>query len=80
MRLPNRLPQLRGERTITDIANATGIARPYLSQIERGLLMPRDEWLPALENAYGESVATWYETWLIHGDGGRMLIKIEDGD
>lgn len=66
MRLQCKLRELRGERTLRDIeaaAEAAGhkVSPGTLSQIERGLQLPTDAQLAALEQAYGADVATWYE-------------------
>lgn len=36
------------------------IARGDLSRLERGRLLPPDEWVPLLELAYGTPESTWY--------------------
>jgi transcriptional regulator with XRE-family HTH domain len=62
MRVACRLRELRLERglSIRDMEAESGIDRAYLSQLERGRLLPRDEWLDELEAAYGAERSTWY--------------------
>ena len=64
VRLGCRLRQLRGDRTLADIAGQVGIrgvTAAELSMIERGYELPRDEWVPALERAYGVPRIEWYD-------------------
>lgn len=62
MRLACRLRELRLGRdlSIRDVEALTGIARTDLSKVERGRLLPRDEWIEALEQAYGAESSSWY--------------------
>jgi transcriptional regulator with XRE-family HTH domain len=46
--------------SIRDLEAMTGIAGTDLSKVERGRLLPRDEWISALEQAYGAPRSTWY--------------------
>lgn len=46
--------------TITEMALASGVARPYLSQIETGRRLPRDEEVEGISSAYGLPLQEWY--------------------
>lgn len=50
------LRSLRGERTVLDVSEATGIGVSALNNYEAGLRMPRDEAKAALAQFYGLSV------------------------
>jgi transcriptional regulator with XRE-family HTH domain len=60
VRLSCRLREIRGKRTIAEVASAAGVNEGELSKIERGLALPRDEWLEGLELAYGAARHDWY--------------------
>ena len=65
MRLSCRLRDLRGTRSLRDIELATiaaghKVSGGVLSQIERGIMLPTDEQLHALEHAYGAPAEQWY--------------------
>lgn len=62
MRIACRLREIRAERglSLRDAERMTGIARTDLSKVERGRLLPRDDWLEELEEAYGAEHSTWY--------------------
>ena len=60
MRLNCRLRDARGTRPLREIAEASGVQQAYLSQIELGRLLPKDDWLPGLVRAYGLDVDEWY--------------------
>jgi transcriptional regulator with XRE-family HTH domain len=66
MRLACRLRELRLERglSIRELETESGINRAYLSQLERGRLLPRDEWIEALKRAYRP-------VYLVRSAGGR---------
>ena len=51
-----RLRMLRGDRTLSEVSDATGIGISALGNYELGLRMPRDEAKLALANYYGMSV------------------------
>ena len=51
-----KLRLLRGDRTLSDVANATGIGISALNNYELGLRMPRDEVKIVLANYYGLSI------------------------
>lgn len=72
MKVICHLRELRGDRTLKSVSDQSGIAISYLSQIERGTMLPRDEWIPALTAAYGAEVESWYAS--------RTLLALaEDG-
>jgi transcriptional regulator with XRE-family HTH domain len=56
------LARRRGEldRTITEMAVASGVRRQYLSQIEAGRRLPRDEEVEGISSAYGLPLREWY--------------------
>lgn len=60
MRLPCNLREIRGKRPMIEIARAAKVAEAELSKIERGLALPRDEWMDALEEAYGAPRHEWW--------------------
>lgn len=60
MRLTCHLRELRGKRTLADLAAASGVAAAHLSQIERGIMLPRDDQLYAIGMAYGAAPTQWY--------------------
>ena len=61
MRLNCRLREIRGKDSLRDYSTATGINRGQLSLIELGRLLPKDEWLPALERVYGQPRTAFYD-------------------
>lgn len=60
MRLHCTLRVLRGKRSLRDMQLATGISGGELSRIERGILLPADTQVAALEHAYGAPSHEWY--------------------
>ena len=60
MRLRCYLREIRGRRGLRQIAEACGVNRGTLSSIERGHTTPKDEWIDAMEAAYGAPFADWY--------------------
>ena len=60
MRLACYLREYRGHRRSIDISRETGVHTARLSQIERGLMLPFDHEIEALEKAYGVPVEEWY--------------------
>jgi transcriptional regulator with XRE-family HTH domain len=66
MRIACHLRAIRGNRTMKQIAQAADadgarVSLAVLSQVERGLMLPPDAVLPALEAAYGAPITDWYE-------------------
>jgi transcriptional regulator with XRE-family HTH domain len=55
-----RLREIRGERSLRELAKAAGLNRGDLSRLERGLRLPPDEWIEQLEEAYGAPRHDWY--------------------
>lgn len=54
------LRELRGPRTLREQAAKAGVNHGELSRIEAGIALPRDEDVPALEQAYGAPITDWY--------------------
>jgi transcriptional regulator with XRE-family HTH domain len=54
------LRDVRGERTLREIATVSGVAVPVLSQLERGRILPRDRDIEPLERAYGVPFEAWF--------------------
>ena len=54
------LREIRGRRSIRRLAIATGVNRGTLSMVDRGRMLPRDEWIEPMEDAYGAPFADWY--------------------
>ena len=60
MRLICHLRELRGKRTLAELARLAGVNDGELSKIERGVALPRDEQLAGLEQAYGAPRTAFY--------------------
>jgi hypothetical protein len=60
VRVGCRLREIRGKRTLAGISAAAGVPMSALSMIERGRELPRDDWLPGLEQAYGVPRHEWW--------------------
>lgn len=60
MRVGCALRDLRGRRSLSEMARQTGVSAGILSQIERGRMLPTDAQVPALEAAYGAPAHGWY--------------------
>jgi transcriptional regulator with XRE-family HTH domain len=60
VRVVCHLRELRGKRTLAELAEASGVAAAVLSQLERGIMLPRGEWLYGLGMAYGAPPTKWY--------------------
>lgn len=60
MRLLCHLREARGERAVADMARESGVSAAYLSQVETGRMLPKDEWIGPMESAYGLPFAQWY--------------------
>jgi transcriptional regulator with XRE-family HTH domain len=60
VRLRCHLRELRGKRSLRELAEEAGLNHGTLSQIERGVLLPRDEQVYAIGKAYGAPPTEWY--------------------
>lgn len=78
MRLRCRLREIReslprnpdGRKVaLSDMAERSGVGAASLSQIERGVMLPSDRQLAAIEEAYGAEITEWYSA--------RVLVAIE---
>ncbi|HVM69554.1 MAG TPA: helix-turn-helix transcriptional regulator [Gaiellaceae bacterium] len=71
-----RLRQLRnlmpGDVSLRDMEERTGISRGTLSQLERGILLPLDRQIDALEHGYGAPIVAWYDP--------HALLALQTGD
>jgi transcriptional regulator with XRE-family HTH domain len=54
------LREIRGRRGLREISEACGINRGLLSRVETGRVLPQDNWIEAMEMAYGAPFADWY--------------------
>jgi transcriptional regulator with XRE-family HTH domain len=45
---------------LSDMAKLSGVSAGVLSQIERGVMLPPDRQIPAIENAYGAALEDWF--------------------
>jgi hypothetical protein len=54
-----RLRSLRGDLSLAEASERSGVSRPELSRVERGMLLPLDLWTPGLVRVYGP-VEGWY--------------------
>lgn len=54
------LREIRGRRSLKQLAERAGINHGTLSMIERGRMLPKDEWVDAISQAYGEPFEKWY--------------------
>jgi transcriptional regulator with XRE-family HTH domain len=73
--LREQMPRKPGGHAVSlkDLERRSGVATSVLSQVERGVLLPLDRHLDALEEAYGAPVDSWY-------DARTLLILQADGD
>lgn len=76
MRVACRLREIRGDRALADVARRAGVHAAELSKIERGLALPRDEWVPRLELAYRAPRAEWYPAAFTGADG-TVLVALQ---
>lgn len=62
MRVPCHLKDYREQsgRTQRQLATASGVASGTLSMIETGRMLPKEEHIPGLEQAYGHPIHEWY--------------------
>ena len=72
-RVATRLRELRGDRRLRAVAAELGVSPGLLSEIERGVRLPPDEWIGALERVYGAPLEEWYSAPL------APLLKRDDG-
>lgn len=54
------LSELRGPASLRSIAEKAEVAPGDLSRIEAGIMLPKDDDVPALERAYGAPITSWY--------------------
>lgn len=77
MRVPCLLRELRGDRSLREVEEHSGVSRGTLSKIERGQEFPLDKHVPALEQAYGAPASEWWPPAVLllierdHGDDGE---------
>jgi transcriptional regulator with XRE-family HTH domain len=72
MRLRTSLAEIRGKRTVKEIAAASGVNEATIRQIEQGKLVPREAHVEPLERAYGAGIESWYSR--------RALLALQEGD
>lgn len=60
MKLACHLRELRGDRPLRELSAASGVAMSALSEMERGIRLPFDNWIEPLAQAYGAPAADWY--------------------
>jgi len=54
------LREIRGRRSLRDLAELAGVNRGTLSMIENGRMLPKDDFLEGIERAYGAPPEAWY--------------------
>ena len=59
-RVATRLRELRGDRRLRAVAGELGVSPGLLSEVERGIRLPPDEWIGPLERIYGAPLEEWY--------------------
>lgn len=72
MHLNTFLPKIRGDRSVQEIADASGVHQATVRQIEQGKLIPREKHVEPLERAYGKPWTAWYSR--------LSLAAIQEGD
>lgn len=60
MRLACSLREIRGDRSLRDVAEQAAVNRGLLSDLERGRRLAPDRLVAALELAYGAPAHAWY--------------------
>jgi transcriptional regulator with XRE-family HTH domain len=65
MHVACHLREIRGDRSLQDIADVAGVNRGALSDIERGFRLPHEDWVERLEEAYGEPPERWYPDFVL---------------
>lgn len=58
--------------SLRDIEHRAGVSPGVLSQIERGVMLPADRQLAALEAAYGAPLHDWYSP--------RVLVVLQEDE
>ena len=66
------LREIRGRRPLRRIAADTGINRGTLSLVERGRMLPKDDWIERMEEAYGAPFDDWYPA------AARRVLELDD--
>jgi transcriptional regulator with XRE-family HTH domain len=61
VKLRCHLREIRGTRTLREIAELSGVPASELSKIENGIQVPKDESIAALVRAYQAEPVDWYE-------------------
>lgn len=72
MRLRCHLREIRGTRTLREIAELSGVPASELSKIENGIQVPKDESIAGLVRAYQAKPVDWY--------GPMTLLALESDD
>lgn len=72
MRLRCFLREIRGTRTLREIAELSGVPQSELSKIENGIQVPKDADVEALVAAYQAAPTDWY--------GPLTLLALESDD
>lgn len=72
MNLVCHLREIRGDRSLTDVAADAGVSKATLSQIERGVMTPLEKHIAPMERAYGSPIVSWYSK--------RALLALQEGD
>ena len=65
MHLACHLREIRGKRPIREVEAESGVSRAYLSQIERGRMLPTEDQIPELERAYGVMLHEMYPAFVL---------------
>jgi len=60
VRVACNLREIRGDRKLRHLAAQANVHPGALSEIERGIRLPRDTDVAALEQAYGAPWTAWY--------------------
>lgn len=73
MRVRCLLTTFRGPRSLRSVALAAGVNAGQLSMIEQGRLLPKDDEIPRLAEAYGVEFTKWYPPLVL------AALEVEDG-
>jgi transcriptional regulator with XRE-family HTH domain len=60
VRVTCHLRGFRGDRTLAAITEQSGVSQADLSRIERGRMVPADDQVALLEEAYGQPRHLWW--------------------